>query len=193
LNDIAKAATHGDQPEIRNLLQAIASSVRRTCRGILGSVHPDLEDAIQDSLIGVVHALGAWRAEADFSSYVAKITFRVAIDYKRRSRRRERLDAGEIEQLTDSAGDPGKHEGEGERRAMLLGLIHELSPPQAESLLLRFILGYSLEETASIMDVSMNTAKTRIRLGKNALRRKLQRSRRASKLYSIQVRHDDVR
>jgi DNA-directed RNA polymerase specialized sigma24 family protein len=41
---------------------------------------------------------------------------------------------------------------------------------------LRLMLGHSIDEIASITGVSVNTVKTRLRLGKNRLREQLERS-----------------
>jgi RNA polymerase sigma-70 factor (ECF subfamily) len=48
--------------------------------------------------------------------------------------------------------------------------MRRLRPIQAETLIMRIVLGFSVEEIAASTDVSVNTVKTRLRLGKNALR-----------------------
>ena len=60
-----------------------------------------------------------------------------------------------------------------ERAEVMRDLIRRLRPIQAETLVLRAVLGFSMEEIASLTEVSVNTVKTRLRLGKNALRRLL--------------------
>jgi len=52
-------------------------------------------------------------------------------------------------------------------------LIRRLRPVQAETLVLRVVLGFSVEEIALSTEVSVNTVKTRLRLGKKTLRQLL--------------------
>ena len=47
LTALAKEALGNDPDKVRRFLDAIAPTVRRTCRGVMGGSHPDLEDAVQ--------------------------------------------------------------------------------------------------------------------------------------------------
>ena len=61
-------------------------------------------------------------------------------------------------------------------RSWLVGLIvRKLRRAQTEAVLLRFFLGCSVEEIACITGVPLNTAKTRLRTGKDKLRRYLEK------------------
>jgi RNA polymerase sigma-70 factor (ECF subfamily) len=52
-------------------------------------------------------------------------------------------------------------------------LIDDLPRVQAEAILMRMVLGFSVEEIATAMQVPVNTAKSRLRVGKDNLRRRL--------------------
>ena len=52
-------------------------------------------------------------------------------------------------------------------------LIRRVRPIQAETLVMRVVLGFTVEEIAVATDVSVNTVKTRLRLGKKSLRKLL--------------------
>jgi DNA-directed RNA polymerase specialized sigma24 family protein len=54
-------------------------------------------------------------------------------------------------------------------------IVRKLRRSQVEAVLLRFFLGCSVEEIASITGVPPNTAKTRLRTGKDKLRRHLEK------------------
>jgi len=54
-------------------------------------------------------------------------------------------------------------------------IVRKLKRSQAEVVLLRIFLGCSVEEIASITGVPLNTAKTRLRTGKDKLRRYLEK------------------
>jgi RNA polymerase sigma-70 factor (ECF subfamily) len=58
---------------------------------------------------------------------------------------------------------------------VILQLLDELSEPLAQALALHYLLGYTVEEIAASLSLSPHTVWSRLRLGKNALRRKLER------------------
>ena len=135
----------------------------------MGAQHAELEDTIQDCLIDVTRALPSYRFEGNLIGYVSKIAVRRALVARRRSVARVRH-LQLLEDLRDQAAvDPGI--GDIERAEVMRDLIRRLRPIQAETLVLRAVLGFSMEEIAGLTEVSVNTVKTRLRLGKTALRR----------------------
>jgi RNA polymerase sigma-70 factor (ECF subfamily) len=139
----------------------------------MGRESQDLEDAIQDCLIDVVRALPQFRFEADVSHYVTKITMRRAIATRQRARARSKP----IVPL-DSHPLPSGHfdDGREARVDLVRNLLDDLSEAQTTVLRLRLMLGHSIDEIACMTGVSVNTVKTRLRLGKNQLRRWLERN-----------------
>jgi len=177
LTALARAAL-GNQPEhVRRFLEAIAPTVRRTCRGVMGPTHPDLEDAIQESLMDLVRALPQYRFEADVSRYAAKIALRVAIAERRKDR--SRLESLRLlHQSRESRPlslDPAGVVADVECSWLASLIVRKLKRTQAEAVLLRIFLGCSVEEIASVTGVPLNTAKTRLRAGKDKLRRHLEK------------------
>jgi RNA polymerase sigma-70 factor (ECF subfamily) len=173
LNASVREVLRGNPFATRHLLQAIAPLVRSICRGVMGREHPEIEDAIQDCLVDVVRALPQFRFEADVSHYVTKITMRRAIALRQRARVRAQkhveMDACAVPVTTFD-------EGVEARANLIRALLDELGEAQSTVLRLRLMLGHSIDEIASITGVSVNTVKTRLRLGKNRLRRQLERS-----------------
>ncbi len=172
MNDLSRAASRGDPIALRDFLRGVAPNVRRICRGIMGREHFDLEDAIQDCLVDVARALPQFRFESSVTHYVTKITMRRAIASRQRARDRSKQQAA----LDPSALPMASVDGMPDARSNLVrSLLEELNEDQATALLLRVMLGHSIEEIASITGVSVNTVKTRLRLGKNQLRYWLER------------------
>lgn len=60
-----------------------------------------------------------------------------------------------------------------ELTAALRGLLDELPPEQAETLVLRFVLDHSPAEIALAMGVPVNTVRSRVRLGRELLLRRI--------------------
>jgi RNA polymerase sigma-70 factor (ECF subfamily) len=64
-------------------------------------------------------------------------------------------------------------------------LLDELPDVIAEALALHFILGYTVDEIAEAAAISPNTVWSRLRLGKQALRRKLEGDARLAELLEV--------
>lgn len=178
LSALAHRAREGDTDATRSLLREIVPAVRRTCKGVLGAGHADLEDTIQESLVAFVQALPSYRFDGDITHYAVRIAFRATLYTKKRSirwRDRFRL-TGTIEETTDLASSsPSDEVVLAQRRKALERVLAKLPREQAEALTLRIMLDFSMNEIASICDVPLNTVKTRLRLGKDALRRHMER------------------
>ena len=56
------------------------------------------------------------------------------------------------------------------RRDLVRTLLREIPDAQAETLVLRMALGYSIEEVSRITTAPVNTVRSRLRLAKEALR-----------------------
>ncbi len=172
LDSLARAALGREPDAVQGFLLAISPAIRRACRGVMGAQHADLEDTLQDCLIEVTRALPSYRFEGSLVGYVTKIAVRRALVSRRRSVARGRH-LQMLEDLHDEVPVPGASAREIERAEVMRDLIRRLNPIQAETLVLRVVLGFSVEEIAHSTEVSVNTVKTRLRLGKNALRRLL--------------------
>lgn len=174
--DAICAAKAGDPDGIRRFLEAVEPWVARTCRGVLGTGHPDVDDAVQECLLAAVKALGKYRFQGDIRHFVGKIALRIAIAIKRRStdrwRHQQRLGAEPtLEALPMVSLEWSSDEIELVRR-----VFDQLSNAQSEAVFLRVMMGFSVEEIARMTKVSTNTVKSRLRLGKDAVRKTARKS-----------------
>ena len=169
LDTLAREALGQEPTAVRRFLLAVSPAIRRACRSVMGAQHTDLEDTIQDCLIDVTRALPSYRFEGNLFGYVSKIAVRRALVSRRRNTARVRH-LQLLEDLHDGLPVADANAREIERAELIRDLIRRLRPIQAETLVLRVVLGFSVEEIAQLTEVSVNTVKTRLRLGKNTLR-----------------------
>jgi RNA polymerase sigma factor (sigma-70 family) len=172
LDALAREALSQDPEATRAFLRAIAPAIWRACRGVMGSRHNDLEDTIQDCFVDVTRGLPSYRFEGSLLGFVTKIAIRRALAHRRRSVERVR-NLQLLDDLNHETPLADANVGEIERAEVMRDLIRRLRPIQAETLVMRVVLGFSVEEIALATEVSVNTVKTRLRLGKNALRKSL--------------------
>ncbi len=165
-------AAAGDRASARLVLDRVAPSVRRVVRTVLGRSPLGADDVTQDALVAVVHALPSFRGECGFLHYACRIAARVAMA-ARRARAAE-IDVEPIEgEALDCREEPGDDPEAPRRRAMIRELVDALPEAQAETIVLRVMLGYSIAEVAETTGVPVNTVRSRLRLAKEALRSRI--------------------
>lgn len=172
-------AKEGYSEGTRCFLEAIAPWVRKTCVGVLGAGHPDLDDTLQDCLLASVKALRNYRFDGDVRHYVTKIALRIAINARRTSAARWRRQDSLRSEAPWADGDAVSAAPAAWSTSevdLVRRILDHLSSVQSEAVLMRIVLGFSIEEIANMTGVSQNTVKTRIRLGKNALRKDLRKT-----------------
>ncbi|HEX6242537.1 MAG TPA: RNA polymerase sigma factor [Polyangiales bacterium] len=172
---LAKEAGTGDAAATAKLLRLVAPEMRRVVRGVLGNHPADVDDASQQALVGLVHALPAFRGDCSPVGYACRIAFRTALAVRRqRVRLRDRCDLSVDADSLSHDEDFGQREGAGLRMELLRTLLDDVPPEQAEALTLRTVLGWSLAEIAEASGVPLNTVRSRLRLAKEAVRAKIE-------------------
>ena len=132
--------------QIYHLYQA---AMLRLALRILGEAH-DAEDAVNDAFESITRNIGSL-PEPDSSKargYIMVVTERKAIDLLR-SRRKHQSEALDEDTASIEFPDAGEHG--------LAWCMTKLSPRYREILLLRFVYGYSMRETAALMDIPFTT------------------------------------
>lgn len=173
--ELATLAASGDLTATQAFLAYVWPTLSRVATGVLGARHPDLDDAVQQSMIALVRALPAFRGECHPAGYASRITLRVALRVRRNAKRdavrREAL--GQLAPV-DGASASVSDDGLGARRRELLReLLEDLPEEQAEALALRVVMGWTLEEVSRASGAPVNTVRSRVRLAKEALRHRI--------------------
>ena len=177
LDGLARAASSGDSACLQRLLRVLGPDVLRVIRSVLGSTHPDVEDLLQESLLGLIRALPSFRFESSVKTLALTIGFRHALGAKRRRRDVARwIDSFQRleEPLTASPESPAQSLEIERRRDLVAALLTTIPKPQAEALGLRVVVGLSIEDIARTTEVPANTVRSRLRLAKEALRKAIE-------------------
>jgi RNA polymerase sigma-70 factor (ECF subfamily) len=174
--DLAMRAAGGDLAATQEFLAYVWPTLSRIAAGVLGARHPDLDDAVQQSMIALVRALPAFRGECHPAGYASRITLRVALrvrrNVKRDATRRETLE--QLSPVDEPALSLNDDAVGSRRRELLRELLGDLPEEQAEALALRVVMGWSLEEVAQASGAPVNTVRSRVRLAKEALRQRIE-------------------
>jgi RNA polymerase sigma factor (sigma-70 family) len=174
--ELAGRAGAGDLAAMQVLLRHLTPALTRVVIGVLGSHHADRDDALQQALIAVQRALPAFRGECHPAGYATRIALRVAL----RARRTGKLEFTRREVIArlapeDAHADSPSQAADAEyRRRVLRDLLLDLPEEQADALGLRVMLGWSLDEVARATGAPLNTVRSRVRLAKEALRKRIE-------------------
>lgn len=129
-----------------------------------------VEDAIQDALLSLMHALPSFRRDCSIRRYANRIAARTALHARSRDRAVRQREARFCMDERAPAYIDGRQDLQHRRKVFVHRMFDELPQAQAEVLALRFLLGYSLEEVAEAVNAPVNTVRSRIRLAKEAMR-----------------------
>jgi RNA polymerase sigma-70 factor (ECF subfamily) len=176
LEAVTAAAARGDARAIHTLIVAVSPAILRAVLGVLGANHPEVEDVVQESALGLVSALGRFRRECKVQHFAARIAVRTALKARRRLGSRGDAYAEPVRSCDLPFNDvsPGKVAHDARRREILRSLFGELPEAQSEALVMHFALELTVEEIADATDAPVNTVRSRLRLARVSLRARIE-------------------
>ena len=137
----------------------------------------DAQDCLQEAMLRVYRAIGGFKGESSFSTWVYRITMNTCLDELRRKKNKQSASLDDLLEdgwaPADERTSPEKHAVRVEAARALHQTIRELPEDMRAAVVLRDIQGYSYEEIAQILDINVGTIKSRISRGREKLREKL--------------------
>lgn len=142
----------------------------------------DARDVAQETFLRAFRALGGFKGQAKFSSWLYRITLNLCRDWIRRERRTPIAQAPEGVDLVELAGEAvgtvsidelvsRKELGRAVAKAMAL-----LPDEQRTAIILKEYHGLTFQEIADLLDCPLSTVKTRLYQGLTVLRRHLEQA-----------------
>jgi RNA polymerase sigma-70 factor (ECF subfamily) len=164
-------AKDGDEQALETLLARHSAKVERLARHVLRDPE-DARDAAQEALAKVCVRLPQFRGDAQFSTWLHRLVFNTCVDAaeRRKSRQHESLPD---DMLAAPEHDPHRAAGISELRRELCEALADVSPTQAQVVLLKDALGYSFEEIAEAAGMPVGTAKCHAHRGRARLSERL--------------------
>ena len=164
--DKIDAAARGDRAAAQALCRELMPRVRNLVRYLIrGDAHVD--DAAQEALIAILRGLPTYRGDGRFESWCDRIVARTTFAWLRRLRARPEEQAREL--IDEPAPDAPRGDTYVLRRQVVAHLDH-LPLEQRQALVLHFSAGMTVPEIAELTGAPQETVRSRIRLGKAALR-----------------------
>ena len=166
-------ARSGDQAAFGTLLRKYERRVFSVANGILRNVD-DARDVCQDAFWKAHNALASFDGQAQFFTWMYRITVNVAIDHLRK-RRGERVEFDDARANGEDEGadpnglsprrlgfDPVRALEDRELREQLERALQQLSPAHRAVLVLREVEGLAYQEMADVVGCSIGTIMSRL-------------------------------
>jgi RNA polymerase sigma-70 factor (ECF subfamily) len=146
----------GDEPAAAELVRRHARALARFLAAA-GARETDVDDLVQDTLIRAFRALGQFRGQCRFRTWLMTIGGNVLKDAHRRTRRARVVPLGDDLRATD--GDPHERAEAGEAEGRLAAGLARLPRMQREVFLLRAQQGLDYDEIAAALGTTPGAAR----------------------------------
>ncbi len=158
ISRLAAKARRGDAQAVTELVRATQADVWRLCAHLVDRQSAD--DLTQETYLRAIRALGSFRGDAPFRSWLLTIARRAcAAEIEARQQRRRMLRA------LPTPGTVQDHA----RRVGLELLLDALNPEQRAAFVLTQLLGCSYAEAAAACECPIGTVRSRVARAREAL------------------------
>lgn len=164
----ARPPIHRKPEAVAALLLELMPRVRGLVRYLVRG-DADIEDISQEALLALMHGLHTYRGEGLLRSWADRVVARTTFAWLRRMRDSRGARLNEPMELVsvpseEAAPDEYLH------RQHMVTLLDRISNEQRHSLVLHHVLEMSVPEIAEELGIPLETVRSRLRLGRAALR-----------------------
>ena len=153
---VIRNAAHGDPEAVRSLYERYSPRVYAVVRRVVGDAHL-AEDCAQEVWIRVFKALGSFRGDARFSTWVHRIAVNAALQEVRGSEARRRR---EERAVSDRVVEPPS--GDPLLRRNLERALDRLPAGMRRVIILHDVEGYTHEEIGRMLGIASGTSKSQL-------------------------------
>ena len=182
---LVAALRRGDPTAAEDLVTAYADRACRLAARITGNAQ-DAEEAVQDAFLSVIRKIDSFRGDATFASWIYRIVANAAYQSCRRHRRRS-ADVS-LDKLLPVFDEHGRHVApvadwsmivddparQTELRMVLRTAIDELPTDYRAVVVLRDVEGFSHQEIAESLGLTVANVKMRVHRARLFLRKRLE-------------------
>ncbi|SDK23572.1 RNA polymerase sigma factor [Natronincola ferrireducens] len=169
-------ARQGDIESFELLIKAYQQRAFNIAYRILGNLE-DANDVTQEALLKVYRSIHNFKGNSSFSTWLYSIVNNVCIDFLRKNKKAKVLyidnqyqEEGYQREIPDEINTPECLFEKKEVKKMIHDAINQLNHEQRTIIVLRDIQGFSYQEIAEILNVSVGTVKSRINRGRSNLK-----------------------
>jgi RNA polymerase sigma-70 factor, ECF subfamily len=170
---LAEKARDGCRVSFATLIERHYDRIYRLAWRVTG-LQGQAEDIAQDVCVKLAVAIRTFRGESAFSTWVWRITFTTATDWRRGTQRITALEPGRVVALIDASPDRAPSPEDEVIGAELWAAVRALPDQQREAVLLVYGEGLSHAEAAGMMGCREKTVSWHLHEAKKRLKTQLQ-------------------
>ena len=174
--DMLERAARGDAAAFNQLMEQHERRMYAVALRMCGN-REDAQDCLQEAMLRVYRAIGGFKGQSSFSTWVYRITMNTCLDELRRKKNRQNTSLDNLRDMgwspADETNAPEKQAMRSELRRNLNRAIRELPEEMRAAVVLRDIQGFSYDEIARMLEINVGTIKSRISRGREKLREKM--------------------
>ena len=179
--DLVHATRGGDISAFEQLVARYDGKLLRIAQNVTHN-REDSEDAVQEAFLKAFEHLNSFREDAQFSTWLIRITLNQALSKLRKRRIVKEVsldddfDAEDVtlpREVADWAPNPEELYRASELRSILIASLKQISPILRAVFVLRDIEGLSIDETAEVLQLSIGAVKARLSRARQQLRKLL--------------------
>jgi RNA polymerase sigma factor (sigma-70 family) len=164
------AELHAGRERFLTLVADIRPDLHRYCARMTGSISAG-EDVVQETLARAYYALGEVYVLPPLRSWLFQIAHQRSIDYLRRYDRRMGQPLEDIlDTVADDADSPEDALARQESVRAAVSAFLELAPAQRSCVILKDVLGHSVDEIGPLLDLTVPAVKAALHRGRSRLR-----------------------
>ena len=173
--ELVDRVQRGDQRAFAELVSRHRVQVFNLAVSILGPAFvPEAEDVAQEVFLKVYRSLKSFRGDAEFGSWVYRITFNRAVNLKSLARfRKPNLHESALQNLVSPEDRPDQQAETAQRDQALAECIQTLPDAYQSALRLYYWLGKGIGEVAELLGIPENTVKSYLHRARLLLHGKL--------------------
>lgn len=180
-NDLVRLAQKGNIKAFEQLIMDYQNRVYSYCYQLTGS-HDNAQDLAQDVFIQAFKSIDSFRREADFGTWLRRITLNKWINAQRKNKiitvsLNEPVATAKGEyarEIAASDESPAEKIEQEEFLELVWQALGRLGSDFRQVLILREIEEYSYEEIANILGCSLGTVKSRLNRGRKYIREEIE-------------------
>ena len=179
--ELVARSTGGDLDAFNQLVVRWERPIFALAYRVIGR-EEDARDVCQDTFLRAYRALGGFKGQAKFSSWLYRIALNLCRDWIRRERRTPVAQAPEGVDLIELAGETSPSDSVEElvaRREIgraVARAMADLPEEQRTAIILKEYHGLTFQEIADMLECPLSTVKARLYQGLSVLRRQLARA-----------------
>lgn len=161
-----------DKAAAEQLLRRVEPRVRYAVK-LLMRGDRDVDDVMGQTMLEILESIGSYKGRGSLEAWAGRIAFYTVSGHTKRRSMIERIMVPDKDEAGVAKTNPEQETRRRDLRNRLRKILDKLPAERRRTLVLRLVLGHSIQEIASMTEVPANTVRSRLRTGLKELRRSI--------------------